>query len=261
MTENECCCTIETCDIFDFMAHYVGLSVLHPGGFKATEALANECQLNKNSKIIDIACGKGTTSLFLAQKFGCTVVGIDISADLINEARALARNKSVEKNVTFQVADALDLPFADNTFDFAISQAMLVLIKDQKRAIEEAILVIKPGGYAGWIELSWKKHPTEQFLDEVANVIYAYCMLNVHTYGDWERIFKAAGATELTVIQHSTDFSEMQGMVADEGFWNSLKIMSKYVFNKGVRKRLNTLNTFFNAHPDYFEYGIYIVRK
>lgn len=261
MTESECYCTLETCDIFDFMAHYVGFSVLHPGGFKATDELATECQLGANSKVIDIACGKGTTSLFLAQKFGCTVLGVDIAETLINEARALARNRKVADLVTFQVADALELPFPDNTFDFAISQAMLVLVKDQKRAIEEAIRVIKPGGYAGWIELSWKQQPTVAFLEDVATVICAYCMLNVHTFEDWERIFTAAGATKLKVIQHSMAFSGMKGMIADEGFWNSLRVMAKYVVNNRVRKRLDTLNAFFNAHPDYFGYGIYIVRK
>jgi len=34
-------CTIEKCNIFDFMAQHVGLSVLHPGGFEATSVLAN----------------------------------------------------------------------------------------------------------------------------------------------------------------------------------------------------------------------------
>ena len=76
-------CTIEKCDIFDFMAQHVGLSVLHPGGFEATSELANRCGFNEDQKIIDIACGKGTTSIYLAKRFGCKVIGIDFSERLI----------------------------------------------------------------------------------------------------------------------------------------------------------------------------------
>ena len=53
-------CTVENCDLFDFMAKYVGLSVLHPGGLKATEKLAEDLKISKNTKVIDIAFGKGT---------------------------------------------------------------------------------------------------------------------------------------------------------------------------------------------------------
>ncbi|UCE52223.1 MAG: class I SAM-dependent methyltransferase, partial [Desulfobacterales bacterium] len=87
--------TIEKSDIFDFMANYVGFSVLHPGGFSATEILADECEIDKQTRVLDIACGKGTSSIFLAQKYGCRVEGLDISEDLIKEARDFAKQKGI----------------------------------------------------------------------------------------------------------------------------------------------------------------------
>ncbi len=75
-------CTIENCDIFDFMAKHVGLTVIHPGGFNATRMLAESCHLDETKKVIDIACGKGTSAIFFAQKCACKVIGIDISEEL-----------------------------------------------------------------------------------------------------------------------------------------------------------------------------------
>jgi cyclopropane fatty-acyl-phospholipid synthase-like methyltransferase len=72
-------CSIEQGDIFDFMANHVGLTVIHPGGFDATRRLLASCYMDMNSKVLDIGCGKGTTSILLAQDYGCSVVGLDLS--------------------------------------------------------------------------------------------------------------------------------------------------------------------------------------
>lgn len=102
-------CTIENCDIFDFMANHVGLTVIHPGGYNATRMLAESCQLDENKKVIDIACGKGTSAIFFAQNYGCEVIGIDISEDLIAQAKALVARKGLHDKVESRDGDALDL--------------------------------------------------------------------------------------------------------------------------------------------------------
>lgn len=254
-------CTIEKCDIFDFMAKYVGLSVLHPGGFRATKKLANACGTNRETKVLDIACGKGTSAIFLTKEFGCRVEGVDISEDLIEEAKAFAKRKRVAERVSFQVGDALDLAYSDHEFDVTVSQAMLILVSDKSKAIQEAKRVVKPSGYAGWLELSWKKQPPKEFMDAVSNEICAYCMTNVLTYENWEALFQDAGFSQIEVIKSSMDMSGMRGMIQDEGFGNIIKVISKYLFNPRVKKRMNNLNAFMNSNSEYFGYGIYIARK
>lgn len=102
--------------------------------------------------------------------------------------------------MSFRVGDALKLPFSENEFDVAVSQAMLVLIDDKKKAIQQALRVTKPGGYCGWVELSWKEEPPKEFLDQVSTVICAYCMVNVHTFEGWENLFEDAGLKELETL-------------------------------------------------------------
>lgn len=256
-----CECTIEDCDIFDFMARYVGLSVLHPGGFNATMKLADECKIGGESRVLDIACGKGTSAIFLAQKYGCRVEGLDISGDLIKEAREFARQKGVDDAVSFRVGDALDLPYSENEFDVSVSQAMLILVSDKRKALQEAKRVVKPGGYAGWLELSWKEHPDKEFMEAVSYEICAYCMTNVLTFENWEKLFLDAGFSQVKVIQSPMTMSGMKGMIRDEGLGTAIRVMAKYLFKARVRKRMKNLNTFINSNHRYFGYGIYIAKK
>jgi SAM-dependent methyltransferase len=265
MSEKPCECTIEACDIFDFMASYVGLSVIHPGGFNATRELAESCHLDSHTKVVDIACGKGTSAIYLAERYGCEVVGIDISEDLVSQATILSKKKGLAGKVTFRVGDALQLPFLDDEFDAAVSQAMLVLVSDKRRAIQEALRVVRPGGYLGWLELSWKKPPTAEFMDAVSNVLCAYCMRNVHTFQDWESLLKAAGIDQIKVQPFSLEGGTvssggMRGMLSNEGFINTARVMFKYMTNTKIRKRMRTMNGFFKDHTDYFGYGIYTGR-
>src|SRR5260370_14679163 len=49
----------------------------HPGGLKLTERVGSLLSLTPESRALDVASGKGTTALFLAERFGCQLVGID----------------------------------------------------------------------------------------------------------------------------------------------------------------------------------------
>lgn len=67
----------ETPGFFDFAAE-VGLTK-HIGGVAATEMLIDLCHIGKGSKVLDVGCGVGVTACYLAKKWGCSVVGVDIS--------------------------------------------------------------------------------------------------------------------------------------------------------------------------------------
>jgi ubiquinone/menaquinone biosynthesis C-methylase UbiE len=261
MADKKCECTVEKCDIFDFMALHVGLTVIHPGGLKATAALAEGLKIGPNSRVIDIGCGKGTGAVFLAQKTGCRVTGIDLSPELIEQAKSLARRKGLEDKVQFRVGNALKLPFSDGSFDAAFSQAVLILLTDPERAVREAMRVIRPGSAAGWLELSWKKPTTPEFMDGVSNVLCVYCMRNVRTFDGWKKLFLKAGLKQLQTQEFSLGGMAMAKLRRDEGFVRSLQILFKTAMDAAVRKRMKTMRRFFREHEDFFGYGIYIGKK
>ncbi|UCH88612.1 MAG: methyltransferase domain-containing protein, partial [Thermoplasmata archaeon] len=168
---------------------------------------------------------------------------------------------NVDQLVSFRVEDALDLPFSDGEFDVAVSQAMLILVEDKVKAIKEAMRVIKPGSRAGWIELSWKQPPSEEFMHEVTDEMCAYCMENVNTYEEWEKVFQNAGVTNINIHKNSLQFNGMKGMLSDEGIRSTMSVMYNYIANTRIRNRIKKLNNFILSNPQYFGYGIYICKK
>lgn len=254
-------CNEETCDMFDFLSDFVGLKILHPGGKKATKQYINLLNPTSDMKILDIACGKGRTSVYVAKKFGCKVVGIDIREDSIEEAKKYAVKNRIDHLVSFQVADAEKLPFGDNEFDMTMSQAMLILVDNKNKVVDEAVRVLKPGGTSAWLELSWKKDPTNEFLRDATDGICAMCISNVITFDQWEKILNVDDIRQVQVLKFDMSFRGLIGMLKDEGIINGIKVMYRYMLYPKIRNRMKKLDNFFRSYPEYIGYGIYIGSK
>jgi ubiquinone/menaquinone biosynthesis C-methylase UbiE len=253
--------SIAECEIFDFMANHLGLTVIHPGGLKATQKLEDILQFNSETKILDIACGKGSTAFYLAEKYDCSVVGIDISEKLIQEANDTCTKKKLNNKVKFLVGNAMDLPFDDNQFDVAISQGILVFVDDKIKTINEASRVIKDGGKAGWIELSWKKEPDEEFLDKVFNILHALCLKNAQTFEEWNNVFKKANSKDLVTVKGEKMTGNFFDTLKEEGALNTLKIMLNSFKNSEIRDRMKKMTKFIEENQNYFGYGVYVIQK
>lgn len=65
----------------------------------------------------------------------------------------------------------------------------------------------------------------------------------------------------LDVQASALEFNGMRGMIADEGMVNTLRIMSRYMTNGRIRRRMKTMNKFFSDNSEYFGYGIYVGQK
>src|SRR6266849_10142556 len=58
----------------------------HPGGTHLTDRLGQLTQLSRDSRVLDVAAGRGTSAFRLSQSFGCEVVGIDLSEENVKRA-------------------------------------------------------------------------------------------------------------------------------------------------------------------------------
>ncbi|NLC70903.1 MAG: class I SAM-dependent methyltransferase [Desulfuromonadaceae bacterium] len=96
-------------------------------------------------RILDAGCGTGIfTTDFLAA--GAEVVGMDISAAMLQTAARKATRISKEKDFLAVKGNILDLPFLDGTFDKVISNTALEFIAEGNEAVGELFRVLKPGG-------------------------------------------------------------------------------------------------------------------
>jgi len=119
---------------------------LHSGGRNTTVRLAQLAQINGSERVLDVGCGIGGPSRFLASKFGCKVTGLDFTAEFVALAAMLAQRTRLADKVTYRQGDALDLPFADASFDIVWSQNAAMNIADRDRLYGEMRRVLVPGG-------------------------------------------------------------------------------------------------------------------
>lgn len=101
---------------------------------------------NKPLRILDVGCGIGGTSRYLASNVpGSTVTGITLSSKQVERATQLAKERNIP-NANFQVMDALNMTFPDNSFDVVWACESGEHMPDKKRYVEEMTRVLKPGG-------------------------------------------------------------------------------------------------------------------
>ena len=126
----------------------LGKTRLRPGGKKATEWLFKQAEFTPQSQVLEIACNMGTTSIEIAKRFKCHIIGIDMDKMALEKAKQNVIKNNVSQLVDIQQADASKLPFPDNSFDIVINEAMLTMYADKAKArlLSEYFRVLKPGG-------------------------------------------------------------------------------------------------------------------
>ena len=248
------------CGLFDFMANQVGIKVLHPGGYKSTDELCSPFGLNKDSHVLDVACGAGTTAFHLVNKYGCKVIGFDISESLIAIANKKLEKSNRKNQIQFDVANALDISYPDNTFDTVISQAFFILIDEKKQALKEITRVLKPGGYFGALELSWFEDPPEEAYQELLENTCQDFIPRVVRFEEWEKFFESANLSHMATSKYPMTSGVLK-MFESEGFYIAIKIMLKMLGNSQMRKRMMSVQNTFRKNNDYLGYGIFGYRK
>ena len=103
-------CPPAECDTFQFMAKRMGLKVLHPGGLTSTDILARLFGLKKGMTVLDAGCGRGSGAIHLTEKFGYSVVGLDLDSVLLEEATRAAQRAGLGGRVSFRTGDIHSLP-------------------------------------------------------------------------------------------------------------------------------------------------------
>jgi ubiquinone/menaquinone biosynthesis C-methylase UbiE len=110
------------------------------------EQLCETMNLKPGSKVLDVAAGNGNATLAAARRFA-DVTSTDYVETLLDKGRARAAAEHLP--VTFAVADAEALPYADNSFDFVLSTFGVMFAPDHETAAAEMLRVCRKGGRIG----------------------------------------------------------------------------------------------------------------
>jgi SAM-dependent methyltransferase len=104
--------------------------------------------LAPNCCVLEVGCGSGRYSLYVAQTAHCSVWGLDLNAEGVRNANALAQQQGLSAQAKFQQCDVSQpLPFADATFDAIYSNDVLCHIPGRLAVLRELHRVLRPGGH------------------------------------------------------------------------------------------------------------------
>lgn len=242
---------IENLGYYDLMS-FLGTPFFHLGGPESSENLARLCRIDNNSKVLMVGCGSGFTAFYLAKKFGCSVVGVDIAEVSIEEAKERAKKEDLEDKVEFQIGDAYDLPFEDCTFDTVITEFVSQFL-DQDKAFREFVRVLKPGGCVGINEMFKERDIPPQAAEEIIKIEQIINDLTqlpfkLHSPEDWKKWLKNAGLVDVQVQEHRKymGIRDSPYIIKEMGGWGKvvglMARMAKYtLISKKIRNRFKQL--------------------
>jgi ubiquinone biosynthesis O-methyltransferase len=115
---------------------------------RITERLERSAMLGligdvSGKQILDIGCGDGDFAIELARR-GARVTGVDVSSEMI--AAASAKADAAGLQVSFEIADARQLPFPSEAFDVIVAMTVLCFVPDASPVFHEVARVLRPGG-------------------------------------------------------------------------------------------------------------------
>jgi sarcosine/dimethylglycine N-methyltransferase len=152
------------------------LDHFHTGGLRASRELLEVAQIRADDRVLDIGAGLAGSARLLATSVGCRVDCIEMSPDYCVGAVLLNRLTGLEDRIKVHEGSALELPFADDSFDVVWMQNVGMNIADKRTLYAEISRVLKPGGrYAfqemtagkvatSYFPLPWASEPADNFL-------------------------------------------------------------------------------------------------
>jgi len=238
----------------------------HIGGLSATEKLAELCHINKDTQVLVVGCGIGVTACYFAEKYNCTVVGIDLSEHMVRRAKERAQKKKVTDKVNFRTADAQCLPFEDSSFDVVTCESVNAFISDKAKAMNEYVRVAKEGGYVGINEVTWLQKPPQDLVSYFYKIMGAEFL----TANDgWKELLETARLHEIQVEIHKTNMirqwvSEVRQFDLSDFATAWFSYFSLFFKSRACRRFTKEALSFplsiFNLFK-YFGYGLYVGRK
>ncbi|KAI0562354.1 Methyltransferase [Gracilaria domingensis] len=199
--------------------------------------LGNAMNLNlpEDSEILDLGCGIGGASRFLARHFGegCHVTGITLSPYQATRANELNKEKGLDTRVKNEVKDALNSGFPDEKFELIWSLESGEHIENKPLLMKECARMLKPGGRL--VMLAWcvrESAPsltlTERY--SIRRIMEEYCLPRVSPPSEYETEMIRAGFRNVKVEDWTKRAAPFWGEVVRSAFFNPLgwKMLLKY---------------------------------
>jgi SAM-dependent methyltransferase len=223
-------------DPYTFMA-LLGKKVIHPGGHRATEEVFQFADVQAGHHVLDVGAGVGTTAIEMARRFGCDVTAADINPIMLDRARTNVRAARLDGQVTVTAGDVQSLPFADDSFDRVVIEAVMMFV-NQPTAARELVRVCRPNGRLIDHEFIYTRPPTH----DVRSCFEQICPgTSFESVEAWTTLYSNAGLSNLRHVVGPFAMMTPGGMVRDEGIGNLLRIMGRVMSRAAHLRKMRAL--------------------
>jgi ubiquinone/menaquinone biosynthesis C-methylase UbiE len=198
--------TVQPQTVFAQRAAFYTTSAVHKD--KAVlDRLVELAQVQSTDRVLDVATGTGHTAFAFAPHVR-EVIATDVTPEMLSEGGRLKDEGGIE-NVQFQLADAHDLPFDDESFDVVTCRRAAHHFTDIRRALREMLRVLRtrrvlrPGGR---LVIDDRSVPEDDFVDATLNRLdwlHDHSHVRQHRPSEWQSMMQAAGCT-IEVIEPYT---------------------------------------------------------
>ncbi|MHB8126532.1 MAG: class I SAM-dependent methyltransferase [Desulfitobacteriaceae bacterium] len=179
-----------------------GVGGAHPGGLQLTKNILSREYIDQEKSILDVGCGTGQTSAYIAEKYRCSVTSLDINNTMLKKAKQ--RFSSLHLPINAMYGNVENLPFIDGLFDFILSESVTTFT-DVSLTIQEFKRVLKPNGVLLAIELVLEDSFSEE---ELKTIVDFYGVSQLLTKSEWYNLFQKAGFKQISVEKFKQQFDE-----------------------------------------------------
>ncbi|MCQ6556841.1 methyltransferase domain-containing protein [Streptomyces sp. C10-9-1] len=183
----------------DIVAMLLGDSY-HPGGTALTRRLADRLALAPGMRVLDVASGRGTTALLLADAYRVRADGIDYAPANTALAQGAAQAAGLADRAVFTTGDAEHLPYENAVFNAVVCECALCTFPDKHQAAGEFARVLEPGGRLGITDVT---ADTDRLPPELRGLsARTACIADARPAEEYAEILAAAGLRVLTLERH-----------------------------------------------------------
>jgi SAM-dependent methyltransferase len=235
---------------------------IHVGGAGQTEILAKKAGLDKVSNniiLLDICSALGGPARFLAEKYNINVVGLDITPEMVVEAKKRTEGKPYAEKIEYRIGSGLDIPAHHNSFDIVWGQDAWCYIRDKVRLVEETWRVLKPGGTLAFTDWIWGSN---NLTEEESDFLMEFMVFpDLQTLDGYNELIRSVGyeITEKEDLQE--DFANHMDIYADILQKNKENIEAGFGAELYIEAEKGVLAWQTAAHEKKVGRGLWIAKK
>ncbi|CAF1248728.1 unnamed protein product [Rotaria sordida] len=204
------------------------------GGAELTQVLIKRLNLTSSQRLLNFGSATGGSSFQISQDYGCEIVGVDISANMIGIAwdRALSYKGH---RIRFEVGDGTKMRFSPSKFDAIYSRDVMFHVSDKTTLLNNFYTWLKHGGRLLITDFCCGNTPFSQdLIDYVRSGMYT--MPSIQEYAE---LFKKCGFTEVHVEDHSDlyqQYCQNEIEIAEKNRMNPNSKLTRQELDESVRQ-------------------------